>query len=128
MNSDSAVDGKEPDQRIKAEAYAGAGDDERGVEQRGKRVDPRDAGATRARSRQVKAEAIGGGHWWSVLRDPRWVCGAASASVQPKAGVLVTRQLDATDRLRYAPPRDPEAFQAARSFNGGLGPKWNKRF
>ena len=59
-----ANNGKEPDQPIKAEAYARAGDDERGVEQGRKRVNPRDAGATRARSRKV--EAIGGGHW-SVL-------------------------------------------------------------
>ena len=46
-----ADDGKETDQRIEAEAYTGAGDDQRGVEQGGKRVDPRDAGATRARTR-----------------------------------------------------------------------------
>src|SRR5262245_66317853 len=53
---------KEPDQPIKTEAYARAGDDERGVEQGRKRINPRDAGATRARSRKV--EAIGGGHWY----------------------------------------------------------------
>jgi len=32
---DVADDGKEPDQRVKAEAHAGAGDDERGVKQGG---------------------------------------------------------------------------------------------
>jgi adenylate cyclase len=26
------------------------------------------------------------GHWWSVLRGPKWVCGAASASVQSQEG------------------------------------------
>src|SRR5262245_25834919 len=46
-----ADDGNEPDQRIEAEAHTGAGDDQRGVEQGGKRVDPRDAGATKARTR-----------------------------------------------------------------------------
>ena len=46
-----ANNGKEPDQPIDAKAYAGAGDDEGGVEQGSKRVDPRDASATRARAR-----------------------------------------------------------------------------
>jgi hypothetical protein len=63
MNSDSADDGKEPDQRIQAEAHAGARYDERGVEQSRKRVDPGNASATGAWGRQlVEAEAIGGGH------------------------------------------------------------------
>jgi hypothetical protein len=90
-------------------------DDERGVEQSGKGVDPRDAGASRARTRQVEAEAIGGGHWWSVSAAPDGYAGA-SASVQAQADggtfLLLTRQLDA---LRYARPET--AFQAARSFN-----------
>src|SRR5215475_4975006 len=60
---DVADDGKEPDQRIQAEAHAGARDDERGVKQGCKRVDPCNAGAPRAGAREVvEAEAIGGGH------------------------------------------------------------------
>ena len=70
-----AEDGKEPDQRIKAEAYARPGDDKRGVEQRGKRVDPRDAGVTRGRTRLI--EVIGGGHCCSVLRCPAALNGYA---------------------------------------------------
>jgi hypothetical protein len=67
MNSDRGDDvadeGKEPDQRIEAEAHAGARDDERGVEKSRKRVDPGNAGATGAGARQVaEAEAIDGGH------------------------------------------------------------------
>jgi hypothetical protein len=62
---DVAGDGKEPDQRIQAEAHAGARDDERGVEQGRKRVDPGNAGAPGAGARQViEAETIGGGHVW----------------------------------------------------------------
>jgi hypothetical protein len=72
MNSDSAVvmmsptTGKSPDQRIEAEAHAGARDDEGGVKQGRKRVDLGNAGGTGAGARQVEveaeAEAIGGGH------------------------------------------------------------------
>jgi hypothetical protein len=54
---DVADDGKEPDQRIQAEANAGARDDERGVEQSRKRVDPGNASATgagRAKSSKPK--------------------------------------------------------------------------
>jgi hypothetical protein len=65
---DVADDGKEPNQRIEAKAHAGAGEDERGVKQGRKGVDPRNAGATGARARQVEAEAIGGG---LVVRPPR---------------------------------------------------------
>src|SRR5215510_3154969 len=59
---DVADDGKEPNQRIEAEAHAGAGDDERGVKQGRKRVEPGDAGATGAGAHQVEAKAIRGGH------------------------------------------------------------------
>ena len=60
---DVADDGKEPDQRIEAEAHAGARDDERSVEQSRKRVDPGNTSPTGAGARQViEAEAIGGGH------------------------------------------------------------------
>ena len=60
---DVANYGKEPDQRIQAEAHAGPRDDERGVKQSRKRVDPGNAGATGAGARQVvEAEAISGGH------------------------------------------------------------------
>jgi hypothetical protein len=72
MNSDNAVvfadSGKEPDQRIEAEAHGGAGDNKRGVEQGRERVDPGNAGATGAGARKVEVEAISGGH---RVRPPR---------------------------------------------------------
>src|SRR5262245_41447369 len=75
--------GKEPNQSIEAEAHAGAGQDERGVEQGRKRVDPGNAGATGAGMRKVEAEAISGGHGGPPR--PRWGYGTASASDQPSA-------------------------------------------
>src|SRR4030095_16639611 len=57
---DVADAGHEPDQRIEAEAHAGAGDDERGVEQGRERVDAGNAGGAGTPARKV--EAIRGGH------------------------------------------------------------------
>jgi hypothetical protein len=82
---DVADGGKEPDQRIEAEAHGGAGDNKRGVEQGRKRVDPGNAGATGAGAGKVEVEVIGGGH--CVLRGPDGDAGQRAQGIWRPAAV-----------------------------------------
>src|SRR5262249_35290939 len=76
--------GNEPDQRIKAEAHIGAGQNEGRVQQRRQRIEPCDALGPRARACEIETvgETVPGitvGHGLSSA-GPKWGCGPSCAS------------------------------------------------